>query len=447
MTTIKRVPGHLVLGNLSDFRKDTMGFMSRIAETDSPVVRFRLLHMDYYLLNSLEGVNHVLVQNHKNYYKGGLPFKVAKEILGNGLPMADFENWKKRRKIMNPVFHKKALDGYAGLMQAYALRYLDKWSRHTGYVDIAPDVFNMTMEIGTNVLFGKAMSAEEKTRLIDLEKRLIATFIGRVQAGFSLPLSVPTPGNRQARKLIREVDAVTYKYLRSRLDGPDDGEVNMLDLLLMAKDEDNNQTLNVAEIMDEVRIFTVAAVDTSAATLSWLLYFSAANPGCERKAREELRQVAGDRLVGFEDLPKLRYINNMIQETMRLAPPAWLFSRSSLEADVIDGCLVPKGTNLFISPYNMQNSSRYWPEPEKFDPDRFDVLTETQKSAYFPFGEGPRKCIGYRFAMMEIAILYSVILQKYAWTMAPGYVPVKDITKSLLLPKHGLPVALRKVGS
>ncbi len=197
--------------------------------------------------------------------------------------------------------------------------------------------------------------------------------------------------------------------------------------------------------MDEVRIFTVAAVDTSAATLSWLLYYSAANPDCERKARAELRQVAGDRLVGFEDLPKLRYINNMIQETMRLAPPAWLFSRSSLEADVIDGCPIPKGTNLFISPYNLQNSPRYWPEPGKFDPDRFDALTETQKSAYFPFGEGPRKCIGYRFAMMEIAILYSVILQKYAWTMAPGYVPEKDITKSLLLPKHGLPVTLRKV--
>jgi cytochrome P450 len=213
-----------------------------------------------------------------------------------------------------------------------------------------------------------------------------------------------------------------------------------------SKDEDNHQSLNVAEIMDEVRIFTVAAVDTSAATLSWLLYYSAANPECEGKARQELRQVAGDRPVGFEDLPKLRYINNMIQETMRLAPPAWLFSRSSLEADVIDGCPVPKNASLFISPYNMQNSPRYWSSPSTFNPDRFEALTETQKSAYFPFGEGPRKCIGYRFAMMEIAILYCVILQKYAWRMQPGYVPEKDITKSLLLPKNGLPVELKRVG-
>jgi cytochrome P450 len=118
-------------------------------------------------------------------------------------------------------------------MQQYALRYLDKWSRHTAYVDIAPDAFNMTMEIGTDVLFGKSMSEEEKTRLIALEKKLIATFVARVQAGFSLPLSVPTPGNRQAKKLIGEVDAMTYKYLQSRLSGPDDGEVNMLDLALI----------------------------------------------------------------------------------------------------------------------------------------------------------------------------------------------------------------------
>jgi len=435
-----------VLGGL---RRDPLGYLSSLTRRYGDVVRLRFGLWDGYVVWQPDHVKHVLQDRHTNYTKGKPDYRVLKRILGEGLVTSDGEHWLRQRRLMQPAFHRNSIAAFASLMVERTQALLKGWdepARLGKPIDIHHEMKRLSLDVVTRALFG--VNVQDDARAVAqafavLSEELADHLYSPFFFFFLLP-GLPTPGNLRARRALRTLDHSVGSIIARRRAQTSAADDDLLSLLLHSRDEDNEgEGMSDRQIRDEVMTLLLAGHETTAMALSWTWYLLDRHPEIADRLREEILGVLGDRDPAIDDLPRLGYVTRVLEEAMRLYPPAWMFTRTAKEADEIGGYHVPPGTIVILSPYLTQRAPEVWPDPERFDPDRFTAEQSEGRPrfAYFPFAGGPRQCIGSEFALTEATLVVATIARRYRLELvARRIVPKPLIT---LRPRGGLPMIPR----
>lgn len=431
--------GHPILGVMPQFNRDTLGFIKGCRDYGD-VVRARFFYVTAYFLYHPDDIEYVVSTNAKNFVKSmSLRSNFFHRLVGNGLLTSEGEVWKRQRRLAQPAFHRQRINAYGDVMVDYAQRMTASW--RAGEVrDIHRDMMRLTLEIVVRTLFNADVSQDADTVGRALSK-IVKPFASQATLKWILDNRLPTPAHRRFHREAQTIDDIVYRIIADRrASGLDQGD--LLSMLLAAHDEDGSQMTD-KQLRDEVMTLFLAGHETTALTLSWTWYLLAQNPRVEQKFHAELDDVLGGRLPTLEDLPRLKYTDMIAREAMRLYPPAYGLGREAIEECEIGGFRVPRKTQVFMFQWVTQRDARFFPDPETFHPERWteEFATSLPKYAYFPFGGGPRFCIGNSFAMMEIVLVLASIGQQFRLALAPDH-PVSILPAMSLRPKDGIRVVI-----
>lgn len=440
--------GHFLLGSAPAMQRDRLGFLLRLTQDYGDVVHVRFLFWPAYMVNSPDGVKHVLQENYGNYNKDLFTYTVFHPFVGKGLLTNDGQSWLHQRRLIQPAFHRKHLATFGTLMTGAAVAMLERWQDSAGHdepLDIAVEMMRLTQGIVGQALFSVDLSKETDTigQAITTLSELIADYI---YAPFP-PLGVPTARNRRMQTALRTLDRFVYGLITQRRQQLVDTETDdLLSLLLSARDEETGQGMNDKQLHDEVLTLLVAGHETTANLLTWSWYLLSQHPQVERRLHAELNEVLGGKLPTVEQLPGLPYTRMVLEETLRLYPPAWIFSRKAIAEDEIGGYHIPANSMIWLSPYTTHRHPAFWEQPEVFDPERFTPERSAGRPhyAYFPFGGGPRQCIGNNFALMEAQLILATVAQHYRLQLVPGHL-VEPRALVTLRPRDGLAMTVQPI--
>jgi cytochrome P450 len=429
--------GNFFLGVMPEFNRDTLGFIER-AKNYGDVVRMRFLYLTVHFLYDPNHIEYVLSTNARNFIKSrSLRSPFFKRLVGKGLLTSEGEVWKRQRRLAQPAFHRQRISAYGDVMVEYTQRMLSTWK--PGEVrDIHRDMMRLALEIVVKTLFNADVS-NDADKVGDVLSRLVKPFASQATLKWIADNRLPTPTHRSFNHDANEIDAIVYRIIEERrTSGVDQGD--LLSMLLAAHDEDGSQMTD-RQLRDEVMTLFLAGHETTALTLSWAWYLIAHNPEVEQKFHQELDQVLGGRAPTAEDLMQLKYTEMIAKESMRLYPPAYGVGREALEDCEIGGFRIPRGSQVFMFQWVTQRDPRFFPEPDEFKPERWteDFVSALPKYAYFPFGGGPRICIGNYFAMMEVGLLMATIGQRFRFSLVQDQ-PVDLFPAMSLRPKEGIKV-------
>jgi cytochrome P450 len=433
--------GAPLIGSLRQFAADPPQFLLQTAYQYGDMAHFRLAHLSAYLPTRPDSVREILVTQAGRFERGQMDYRILSRFLGNGLLTSEGEFHKRQRKLVQPAFHSKRIQAYADTMVSYTENMLATW--HSGQTrDIDDDMMRLTMFIVSKTLFDADVSEDAETvgqAIHNLQKVTNNDY----RRTFPWPEWLPTADNRKRQQAVHALDQVIEQIIAERRQSRED-KGDLLSMLLLAQDEDG-ASMTGKQLRDEVVTLFSAGHETTSNALTWAWYLLSQNPEAEARLHAELDHVLAGRSPTLADLPNLPYTLMVIKETLRLYPPAWLLGRTALEEVEIGGYTLPEGSRCFISPYVLHRMPQYFPEPERFDPERWLPEKEAAlpKYAYLPFGGGPRVCIGNSFAMMEAHLLLATIAQQYQLSLLPGHkvVPEALITMS---PEFGLPMRVEK---
>jgi cytochrome P450 len=439
MSRLKLPPGpkpHFLTGHLPEMRRDVLAFHLRCAREfgDVSLIRFGLMRV--YLLAHPDPIEQVLVTQARNFIKH-FGLRMHQTLLGNGLLTSEGDFWLRQRRLAQPAFSRDRVAAYAGVMVEYAERMAASWL--DGEVrDLHRDMARLTLEIISKTLFNAEVgdkAREVGDALLDAMRNFNQRFYRIVR----IPERIPTPGNLRVRRAIRRVDDILYGLIRERRTDGICGD--LLSHLLEAKDEDGSRMTD-KQLRDETMTLFLAGHDTTSLVLTWGWYVLARHPEVVHNLEAELRDVLGGRPPTMADLPRLRYTEMVVQEVMRLYPPAWVIGREAVAACEVGGWHIPAGGTVLLSQYVVHRDPRWYNEPERFRPERWadDLMKRLPKFAYFPFGGGPRVCIGNTFAQIEATLVLATIAQRFRFQRASD-AEVKPRPAITLQP--GGPVELR----
>lgn len=424
---------------MPEFGADLLGFLTRCAREYGDVVKMRLGTRLAYLLNHPDYLEYVFVTNHRNFIKHTFFWRHVPAIFGQGLLTSEGDFWLRQRRLAQPAFHRKRVAAYGDVMVRYTERMLDAW-RHGETRDVHEEMMGLTLKIVAKVLFDADVDAEvaEVGRAFDAATKEIAV---RFRRPFRIPDAIPLPGNLRYRTAVRRLDRLVYRIIASRREKALDGD-DLLSTLLLARDEDG-RGMSAKQLRDEAITLLLAGHETTALTLSWTWYLLSQHAAVERRVVEEIERVAGSRSPAAADHVRLRYTEAVVQEAMRLYPPAYVIGREAVRECQIGGYHVPAGTTLFMSPWVLHRDPRYFDDPNTFNPDRWvDGLAERlPRHVYHPFGGGPRLCIGKAFAMVESVLLLATIARRFRLTWLDTH-PVTPFPTITLRPAGGVWVRL-----
>ncbi len=438
--------GEPLLGNLRALRKDPLTYFPAQVREYGDVVRIRVGPMYVTLLAHSDPVRYVLQDNARNYNKQTRGFAVIRELLGQGLLTSEGDFWLRQRRLAQPAFHRQRLAGFARTMVDATedlARALEPRIASGQPFDVAEDLTHLTLRIAGLTLFGTDVGDES---------RAVGEALGRVQTFANsrltqlipLPRGLPLPSHRRFARDAGTLDRVVRTIVeRRRREGGEHHD--LLQMLMDARDEDTGERMSDTQLRDEVMTLLLAGHETTASALAWTVMLLSQNPGVRRELEAELARALAGRAPTVEDLPRLALTRRVVDESMRLYPPAWIFSRAAIQDDIVGGFRVTKGTYVLIVPWVLHRHPKLWENPEAFDPDRF--LPEREKErvrfTYFPFGGGPRQCIGNQFALMELVLVLATLLQRVRLDLAPGHsiAPTPAIT---LRPRPGVWVTAGK---
>jgi len=413
--------GHPILGMLPDFRGDRLAFLVRTARNFGAVARFELRRRSVFLVSDPAGIKYVLQDNADNYGRETRSVEVLRETLGNGLLTTTGPSWWRNRRLAQPSFHKQRLASFAAVMAEASAECAERLARAGAngvYFDLVPEMARLTLQILGRCLFERELT-DEADAVGGALKVVLHHTIDKLASLVPLPGIVPTPRNLRFRKALRALDKVVLSLIdERRRAGADRGD--LLSMLLAARDEDTGEGLSDRQLRDEVMTLLLAGHETTAMALSWTFYLLSLHPAARRKLEEEAAALPG--APGVEDFPRLRYTRMVLDEALRLYPPAWVVTRSATATDEIGGFTIPAGSRVLVSPYVTQHDPGLWEDPEGFDPERFapDAQEGRPRYAYFPFGGGPHLCIGAGFATMEATIALATIARKLRLDLEPG---------------------------
>jgi cytochrome P450 len=433
--------GSPLLGVMSEFSRDTFGFIERCRDFGD-VVSMRFLYLTAYFLYHPNDIEYVISTNAKNFIKSrNQRSPLFRRLVGNGLLTSEGEVWKRQRRLAQPAFHRNRINAYAETMADYARRMISTW--RAGEVrDIHRDMMRLTLEIVVKTLFNADVSADAD-KVGRVLSRIVTPFAGQATIKWIMDNRLPTITHRRFNRDAREIDTIVYRIIEERRRrGRDEGD--LLSMLLKAHDEDGSH-MKDEQLRDEVMTIFLAGHETTALTLTWAWYLLAQNPETEKKFHAELAEVLAGRLPTLEDLSRLQYTEMIAKESMRLYPPAYALGREAVKECAIGGFRLPAGAQVFMFQWVTQRDPRFFPEPEKFYPERWteDFTNSLPKYAYFPFGGGPRACIGNYFAMMEVVLLLATIGQQFRFSLLPDH-PVGLMPAMSLRPADGIKVAVEK---
>ncbi len=440
--------GKLLVGNAKEFQRDQLGFLIGLARDHGDVVSFRLGPSRCLALFHPDHVKHVLVDNQANYQKLTRLKNASPAVLGNGLVTSDGAFWRRQRRIAQPVFLKQRIAALAGPIVAFTAAMVEGLrapARAGTPVEMAHAIGRVTERIAGKTLLGIDLEGAEYAELGQAIKFGVQYAIKRIGAAVPMPEYLPTPANRKYRTVVKLLDKIVYGAIEARRKSPD-GHDDLLAMLMGAKDEETGEGMDDKQLRDEVLTMYLAGQETTANTLLWTLYLLAAFPSVQRAVRAEIAAALGDGDPGPGMHEKLPLTMRVILESMRLYPPAQLTGREPIERDEIGGYEVPAGSTVFLSQYVSHRDPRFWDHPEGFDPDHFlpEKVKARPKYAYFPFGGGPRQCIGQGLAMMEMAIVLPMLLRAYQVDLPRG-AKVEPAAYFTLQPRDGLPLVLRAI--
>jgi cytochrome P450 len=430
------------MGVMQEFNRDSLGFIERCAREYGDVVWMRFLYVPAIFLYHPDDIEHVLVTNPRNFIKSmSLRSNFFQRLVGNGLLTSQGEEWRRQRRLSQPAFHRERVATYANVMVDYTQRLTSKWQAGETR-DIHRDMMRLTLEIVVSCLFSADVSSDVDEVGATL-KELVKPFASQATLKWILNNRLPTPAHFRFHALAKKIDKVVYRIISERrASGKDEGD--LLSMLLAARDEDGSQ-MSDRQLRDEVMTLFLAGHETTALTLAWSWYLLGTHPEVERKFHAELDDVLGDREPTAADLPRLRYTEQIAKESMRLYPPAYGLGREAIEDCEIGGYHVPAGTQVFMFQWATQRDPRFYDEPLEFKPERWtdEFNARLPKYAYFPFGAGPRACIGVSFAMMEIVLALATIGQRFRLELVPDH-PVSIFPAMSLRPRDGIKVVVHR---
>jgi len=435
--------GWPLLGVLPRLLHDATGALAKMAhEKHGAVLALPFGPVTTYLVTHPDHVEHVLQRNWRNFPKGDSMWRPVRRLIGRGLVTSDGELWQRQRRLMQPLFSARRLSELGGEMIRVVDRGLDELEAHAaqgGPVELTREMAMISRRVILATIFGSHIEREESeafgeallTALHQVNLRMFLYF---------LPERFPLPGDEELRRAVLTVDE-TLRRLIQRWKPAETNRVDLLSLLIEAGRATPEDAMDQRQMRDELVTLFVAGHESTSLAMSWMFYLLDRHPEVEERVRAELGRVVGDRPLVPEDLERLTYARMVIQESMRLYPPAWLFFRVSAGADRIGDYAIPAGATVLMSPYITQRDPALWEEPEAFRPERFSPERAAQQNryAYFPFGGGPRLCIGNTFAMMEAQIILASVLRRFRTRLVPGHrVTAKSATG--LVPREGLPM-------
>jgi cytochrome P450 len=385
----------------------------------------------------------VLVTHNGNFMKGrGL--QRAKRLLGEGLLTSEPPLHRRQRRLAQPAFHKQRIAAYASLMVDYTLRLQSERWRDGETLDIAQEMMHLTLAIVGKTLFDTETEQEAE----EVREALSATMQSFTR--FMLPYAelldrLPLPSTRRFRQARARLDAVIYRIINERrASGTDHGD--LLSMLLLAQDEEGDGTgMTDEQLRDEAMTIFLAGHETTANALSWTWYLLSQNPEAEAKLHAEVDALLCDRTPTAEDLPRLPFTEKVLAEAMRLYPPAWILGRRALGDYEVGGYRIPAGSIIIMSQYVMHRDERYFPDPARFDPERWtpEAKAARPQFSYFPFGGGPRRCIGEGFAWMEGILVLATLARSWRMRLLPAH-QVETQPVVTLRPKHGMRMILER---
>jgi cytochrome P450 len=422
--TKQRAPGPRgkLLGKLDEARKDPLRLFLELAMEFGGVVRFRVAHIPFFLVSDLDAIKRILQDNLKNYVKG-VSYEHLRTAMGNGLLVAEGDLWKRQRKLIQPAFTRQKLADSISTMTGSISGLVKSWEEpaRTGEVlDVVSPFMRLAFDMVGKILMGKEI--DDKMDLVESVLNEAGDHVyHRMESPFRVPEAVPTKRNRRYKAALKTlygvVDDVIAKHRSEESE-----TFTLLSTMVRARDEETGEGMSDQQLRDEVLTFLMAGHETTGDALCWVFYLLSMHPGACRILGQEVDRVLGKRVPTIEEVPSLVYTGQVIDEAMRLYPPAWAFTRTAVARDELKGYPVPAGSNIIICPHVNHRLPELWDHPEAFDPDRFapDRQEKRHIYAYFPFGGGPHTCIGRHFSLLEMKLAVAMISQRYRLELVPG---------------------------
>ena len=422
-------------------RRDPLEGLRQITREYGDIVRFHVMTQERILLNHPDWINQVLVVQHNKFHKSELTRRVTARMLGNGLLISEGEFWRRQRWLAQPAFHRNRVNDYAGTMLEIAEARIRDW-RDGEARNIGQEMTALTLDIAVRTLFGTTLP--EEARGVGRAMTFLMRYsLRRQRLPFRIPETWPTPANRRADRELEFIDSLVYRIISERRAEVNSNHHNdLLALLMGAMDEDGTQ-MTPQQLHDETMTLFLAGHETTAQMLSWTWYALSQNPQVEARLHEELSGVLGARPVEAADFPRLPYLQAVMNESLRLYPPAYIMAREVIEPCEIGGYTMRPKSTIIFSQWVMHRDPRFYDDAEAFRPERWldGLANRLPAGAYFPFGGGPRRCIGEGFALLEAAIVITTLARRFRFRLASGaqVVPEPLVT---LRPRHGIPMTL-----
>lgn len=425
------------LSHLFSFRRDSLGFLRKVAHEFGDIVHFKLGPLRIVLVNHPDFIKEILSTQHSNFVKGR-PLQMAKKLLGEGLLTNEGESHKRQSRIIQPAFHTKMMSAYAPAMTEYAVRLMNGW-KDGMRVDMMEEMVKMSTGIAGKTMFN--MDIGKEAPAINKALKSITSLFGRITLPFAeVLLKLPVPGTIRFFRAAAKLDQTIYKIIEERRHNKlNNGD--LLSLLLQEQEQTGGDGgMTDQQIRDEALTLFLTAFDTTSLALTWTWYLLSQNPEIETQMHEEIDKELQGRIPTLEDYPRLKFTRMVFTESMRMYPPIYIIARQAVEDFSIGNYIVPGGTIVVVSPYLIHNDSRFHAEPGKFNPHSWaeDIIGTTHsKYDYFPFGGGPRSCIGQHYAWLEGVLVLATIAQSWRLKLVPHH-PVELEQLINLRPKYGM---------
>jgi cytochrome P450 len=423
--------------------RNPLVFFTNLARTYGDIVSYRMGGEQLIFVNDPKCIRDILVTHNRNFMKGrGL--QRSKQLLGEGLLTSEDPTHLRQRRLMQPAFHRERIAAYGQTMVAYADRLRREW-RDGATLDVSQEMMRLTLSIAGKTLFDLDVESQAAD-VGDALTAVMETFWTTMLPFADLLERLPVPRLRRARAARAKLDAIIYGLIAERRAASRDPSTasrgdrgDLLSMLLLARDEDDGGVMTDQQVRDEAMTIFLAGHETTANALTWAWYLVSEDPQVEARLHEEVDRVLNGRLPGVADIGALSHVEKVVTESMRLYPPAWIVGRRALQEYRIGDYVVPARSILVMSPYVLQRDARYFPNPDRFDPGRWtpEFRAALPPFAYFPFGGGPRRCIGESFAWMELVLVVATIAQQWRLRLVPDH-PVEPQPLVTLRTKHGM---------
>jgi len=416
--------------------REPLSYLRDLARTYGDIAHITAAGEHIVVLSHPQMVKDVLITHQKNFRKGrGL--ERARKLLGNGLLTSEGEDHLRQRRLIQPAFHKERIASYATAMTEYADRVQARWA-DGATLDVAEDMMRLTLGVVGRTLFDADVESQARN-VGDALTSVLNSFWTTMLPFADLLEKLPIPLLRKGKEARAQLDAIIYGLIAERRKSPGD-RGDLLSMLLLAQDEyQGGCVMTDAQLRDEAMTIFLAGHETTANALAWTWYLLSGAPDVEQQLHEEVDRVLGGRMPTVADLPRLALVEQVITESMRLYPPAWIIGRRAIGEYEVGGYTLPPRTIVLISPYVIQRDARFFEEPDRFMPARWtpEFRQALAPFAYVPFGGGTRRCIGESFAWMELVLVTAAIAQQWRLRLVPGHPVVPQPVVTLRM-KHGL---------